>query len=167
MGIAAAASAQPSADDELFYQQCYRAATGLPPDARYERVRPAFHLGHLAALNPDYRGQSFESIEPDLRRGWTAEVGESHGAWAEVRDHARAAYERSGGGAGQPAARARQGTVPPADDLHGTASQPRAESNDPLPGADDQGLADVRPVDRPGGPRRPPSASGAPDAEAR
>lgn len=168
MGIAAASSAQPSTDDELFYQQSYRAATGLPPDARYERVRPAFHLGHVAALNPDYRGRPFEAIEPDLRQGWTAEVSASHGAWAEVRDHARAAYERASGGAGQPDARTHQGTVPPADDPQGTESHRRAGFNDPIVEADEQGLADRPPVDRPGTPRGPPSSPpGTPDAEAR
>ncbi|MHB1224273.1 MAG: hypothetical protein ACYC2G_09565 [Gemmatimonadaceae bacterium] len=166
-GVATSGSAQPSTDDEIFYQQSYRGATGLPPDARYERVRPAFHLGHAAAWNPDYRGRPFEEIEPDLRRGWTAEVGESHGAWAEVRDHARAAYHRASGRAGEPAGRTDQGTVPPDADLHGTASHRRAEFNDPLPEPAEQGPADRAPVDRPGQPRGRSSRPDMPDADVR
>lgn len=146
-GVATAESAQPTTEDELFYQQSYRMATGLPPDASYERVRPAFHLGHAAAWNPDYRNRSFGEIEPELRRGWTEDVGARHGDWAEVRGYARASYDRAlarshggherevplGGSAPGSAPGSAHGTVPPATDLHGTGTHRRAEFNDPIP----------------------------------
>lgn len=69
----------------------------------YARVRPAYIIGHLAARNPEYRGKSFEEIEPELRRGWEArhrlpEVGhpgESRDeveSWPTVRHFALEAY---------------------------------------------------------------------------
>lgn len=166
-GVATAASAQPSTDDELFYQESYRGATGLPPDARYEQVRPAFHLGQAAASNPDYRGRAFEEIEPDLRHGWTAEVGARHGDWADVRGYTRAAYLRAGERAQdvELPTRSRQATVPPSDDLRGTASHRRAEYNDPIIDADEAGLADRGSIDR--SPSPPTQRPGSSDMEAR
>ena len=60
----------------------------------YDRVRPAYQLGHLAGMNPDYRDRDFEHIEGDLRAGWTDDVSARHGRWEEVRHLARRAYER-------------------------------------------------------------------------
>jgi hypothetical protein len=61
----------------------------------YDSVRPAYQLGHLAGLNPDYHGRQFDDIEPDLRRGWESQPGDSRADWHGVRDYARAAYGRS------------------------------------------------------------------------
>ena len=61
----------------------------------YLDYRPAYQLGHLAALNPEYASRTFEDVEPDLRRGWTADASERHGGWDEAREHARSAYERA------------------------------------------------------------------------
>lgn len=69
----------------------------------YERVRPAYIIGHLASRNPEYRGRPFEAIEPELRRGWesqrrmpeTSHPGESAEdveAWPAVRHFALEAY---------------------------------------------------------------------------
>jgi hypothetical protein len=60
----------------------------------YPAYRPAYQLGHLAARNPDYERRSFDDVEPELRRGWSDDVSERHGAWEEVREHVRSAYER-------------------------------------------------------------------------
>ena len=53
-----------------------------------------YQLGHLASRNPDYRGQDFDTVEPDLRRGWSDEIGARHGDWSSVRDYAREGYAR-------------------------------------------------------------------------
>jgi len=60
----------------------------------YDRVRPAYQIGYLAGMNPDYQGRSFEDVEPDLRRGWTS-VGSGQGDWSNVRDYARDAYAQA------------------------------------------------------------------------
>jgi len=69
-------------------------ASGAGNDFDYERVRPAYQIGYLAGMNPDYQGRRFEDVEPDLRRGWTS-VGSGQGDWPSVRDYARDAYSQA------------------------------------------------------------------------
>ncbi len=84
--------AEMSSEDEHYYRTHYEA--GAPTGADWQRARPAYQLGHLAARNPAYRARSFNDIEPDLRHGWSGETAERHGSWESIRDLARAAYER-------------------------------------------------------------------------
>ena len=79
-------------DDEQYYRTHYEA--GAPTGADWERARPAYQLGQLAARNPAYKARSFADIEPELRQGWSGDTADRHGAWESVRDLARAAYER-------------------------------------------------------------------------
>ena len=88
--------AELSQEDEQYYRTHYEA--GAPTGADWQRARPAYQLGHLAARNPAYKARSFADIEPDLRHGWTGETAERHGSWESVRDLARAAYERGNAG---------------------------------------------------------------------
>jgi hypothetical protein len=86
-------------DDEAFFRSHHGAAAGAAEGTRaFERVRPAYVAGHLAGRNPDYAGRSFEQVEGDLRCGWGDDVVERCGEWPEVRDSARAAFERARGG---------------------------------------------------------------------
>jgi uncharacterized protein (TIGR02271 family) len=90
-GEKAADAAQHAAGHDDFYRQ-HHSSTSRGVD--YERTRPAYHLGHVAGMNPDYQGRSFDEIEPDLRAGWTGDVAASSGDWNDVRDYARDAYAR-------------------------------------------------------------------------
>ena len=81
-----------SAEDEHYYRAHYEA--GAPTSADWQRARPAYQLGHLAARNPAYTARRFADIEPELRHGWSGETAQRHGSWESVRDLARAAYER-------------------------------------------------------------------------
>ena len=61
----------------------------------YDTARPAYQLGHLAGLNPDYQGRQFDDVEPDLRRGYESYAGSNQGAaWGDVRGYAADAYNR-------------------------------------------------------------------------
>jgi hypothetical protein len=82
--------------DEAYYRERHQELGQA--DRTFEMSRPAYHLGHIASRNPDYRDRRFHDIEPDLRRGWTDELRERHGTWDAVRDHVRAGYERPRGG---------------------------------------------------------------------
>jgi hypothetical protein len=77
-------------EDEEFYRGHYE---GSPiADRRYDDVRPAYYLGHLASRNPDYRNRSFDEVESDLRGGWQSNT--RYGSWDAVRNYAREGYKR-------------------------------------------------------------------------
>ena len=79
--------------DDRHYRTHYE-TSGSRTTRSYDDVRPAYQLGHLASRNPDYRGRDFDTVESDLRRGWSDDVGARHGDWASVRDYAREGYTR-------------------------------------------------------------------------
>jgi hypothetical protein len=79
-----------STDDDTHYRSHYE--TAPIADRNYDSVRPAYQVGHIAALNPDYRSRSFTDVEPDLRRGWAHES--AYGSWDSVRGYAREGYTR-------------------------------------------------------------------------
>jgi hypothetical protein len=54
----------------------------------------AFALGYLAAQNPDYRGQGFDSVEPDVRHAYEG----GHTEYETWRDFTRYGYERGTAG---------------------------------------------------------------------
>ena len=87
--VAEAATAVTTEDDTYYRSHYDRTPIA---DRRYDDVRPAYYLGHVASLNPDYRARSFEEIEGDLRTGWSK--NEKYGSWDSVRGYAREGYTR-------------------------------------------------------------------------
>ena len=92
--------------DDTFYRTRFESSRSGLADRRYDDVRPAYQLGHLAGRNPDYAGRSFDEVEGDLRRGWTDDVRARHGDWDAVRPYARDAYDRGRSGLGSAGAAA-------------------------------------------------------------
>ena len=86
-----------SNDDDDYFRQDYERSAAQRADRAYEHVRPAYIAGHLAGRNPDYRGRSFEDVEPDLAGGWSSDVVRQSGEWSAVRGHARSAFQRARG----------------------------------------------------------------------
>ena len=64
--VAEAATAVTTDDDD--YDRKHYEATPIG-DRSYDQVRPAYHVGQIAARNPDYRGRSFDEVDADIRRG--------------------------------------------------------------------------------------------------
>lgn len=90
-------SAQQVGDaEDAAFRAHYKSSALQPPDWEYERVRPAYHLGYLATLNPDYLGRSFEDVEPDLERGWNSGARAQYGDWSEYRSYAAQGYATGG-----------------------------------------------------------------------
>ena len=116
-----------SADDDVRHRAHFETSAERSADLTFERVRPAYRLGHLAARHPAYRGRSFDDVERDLAAGWSGEQLARHGEWSAMRRYARAAYENAPLAAGVDANMTRTGV----DDVHRAA--PYA---DPLPHAD-------------------------------
>jgi hypothetical protein len=81
-----------TSDDDTFYRKHYETAPERFADRKYEFVKPAYYLGHLASRNPDYRNRSFSDVERDLRGGWTAE--DKYGSWEVVRNYAIEGFNR-------------------------------------------------------------------------
>jgi uncharacterized protein (TIGR02271 family) len=89
-----------SEEDDQYYRQHFESTRGAASGSgsrgtgvggSYESARPAYQLGYLAGMNPDYADRRFDEVEPDLQRGWS---GSRQGDWSDVRDYARSAYER-------------------------------------------------------------------------
>jgi uncharacterized protein (TIGR02271 family) len=86
-------------DDDQYYRQHFESSRsgstsgrGATAGSSYDNARPAYQLGYLAGMNPDYQGRQFDEVETDLQRGWSANAGS--GDWSNVRDYARNAYDR-------------------------------------------------------------------------
>lgn len=92
--VTEAASKLTDADDE-YYRGDYDRSTNKLADRSYDDVRPAYHLGHIAAQNPDYANRQFSDVQSDLQRGWTAEHAKKHGEWNIVAPFANAGFTRA------------------------------------------------------------------------
>jgi hypothetical protein len=92
---AAEAAHHYSNDDDERYREAYENSPARLGDRSYDSVRPAYQLGHVAGMNPEYRDRDWDAVEPDLQRGWTDDMRAQHGDWNTVRPFARDAYTRS------------------------------------------------------------------------
>jgi len=88
-------------NDEDFYRTHHSSRVGTGSAAAdanrsFDTARPAYQLGHLAGLNPDYSNRKFEEVEPDLRRGYESYAGSNTNAarYDDVRGHIADAYNR-------------------------------------------------------------------------
>ena len=103
-------------EDDRYYRSHYESGSRLG-DRNYDDVRPAYQLGHLASRNPDYSGRDFDTVESDLRRGWSEDIGARHGNWDVVRGYAREGYTRGGSMLGATSAGSVDSTVRTGDRL--------------------------------------------------
>lgn len=82
-----------TSDDESHYRAHYRRCSDCDDEAKYERARAAYYVGHLASHNPEYAGRTFDEIESELRRGWP-DGDERCDEWPRVRAFAEEGYRR-------------------------------------------------------------------------
>jgi hypothetical protein len=82
-------------EDDSLYRERFENRPDRFADRSYDDVRPAYQLGHIASMNPDYNARSFDEVEPDLRRGWGNNLRARHGDWSAVRPYAEEAYNRN------------------------------------------------------------------------
>lgn len=94
-------------EDDSLYRERFENRSDRLADRSYDDVRPAYQLGHIASLNPDYNGRTFDEVEPELSSGWGNDLRARHGDWSTVRPYAADAYDRN----------ASVGTRDTADDL--------------------------------------------------
>jgi hypothetical protein len=91
------AGASITMDDEVSYRSLYEQSPHRLGDRSYEDVRPFYHLGHVASEHPEYRDRTFDEIEADLQKGWTADLRTRYGDWSQGRPFAREAFSRRRG----------------------------------------------------------------------
>ncbi|GAC1648664.1 MAG: hypothetical protein NVS4B3_04580 [Gemmatimonadaceae bacterium] len=60
----------------------------------FESAQPGYRLGHYAALNPEYAGQDFDAVAPELRRGWEAQPADTSADWTTMSEYAREGFRR-------------------------------------------------------------------------
>jgi hypothetical protein len=58
----------------------------------YDRARPAYVFGHVAASEPELAGLTFDEAEPALRAAWNDELRARAGDWEQARRHVLDAY---------------------------------------------------------------------------
>jgi len=121
-------------EEDEYYRDRYAASPHQLADRSYEEVRPAYQLGHFARLNPDYAGRDFDSIEPELRAGWSEQVSSRHGDWGQVREYAREAYTQNFSVASREAALRDRASTESLSDTINNSERPRSAR---IPGAYD------------------------------
>jgi len=118
-----------SRDDDEYYQKIWESSPNRPADRSFEDVRPAYHLGYVAAHNPDYANKSWSDVQQDLSRGWNESHTKRYGAWSTVSGYASEGFNRARStlsNASNRAANAADGTF----DRAPTNAEIRAESRD-------------------------------------
>jgi hypothetical protein len=91
--VTEAASTLTKNDDE-YYRGHYESSPNRLADRSYEDVRPAYHLGHVAAHNPDYANKSWSDVSSDLQRGWSADHARKYGEWPAMSSYAGEGFTR-------------------------------------------------------------------------
>src|SRR3982074_2607158 len=54
-------------DDDEYYRKSYESSPNRLADRSYDDVRPAYHLGQIAAQNPDYANLSWSQVQSELQ----------------------------------------------------------------------------------------------------
>ena len=78
--------------DDTYYQAHFEHACAGLDDLTYDDVRPAYVLGHLAGIDPDYLGHSWDQVALDLEQSW--KLG-ARTEWSGVSGFARVAFRRA------------------------------------------------------------------------
>jgi hypothetical protein len=84
-------------EHEEHYRALWESHADRPADVAFDRVRPAYQFGHVAAYDPAFVGRDFTASEAELRAAWDRDFRERHGEWELVRHHVCDAYGHSRG----------------------------------------------------------------------
>lgn len=81
-------------DDDSHYRNSYESSPNRVADRSFEDVRPAYHLGHVAAQNPDYADKDWNHVQSEMQRGWTPEHTKQYGEWSTMSNYASEGFTR-------------------------------------------------------------------------
>ena len=93
----AEAAATVSDEDDAWFREHFDDGEALADGWTWERARPAYRLGWLAARDPEWTEREWEAVEPELRRGWSEDAARAHGGWEEASRFVAAGYARGRG----------------------------------------------------------------------
>ena len=91
--VTEAASKLTKTDDD-YYREHYEHSSAKLADRSYDEVRPAYHLGQVASQNPDYANRSWNDVQSELQRGWSAEQTKKYGEFAALSGYASEGFSR-------------------------------------------------------------------------
>jgi hypothetical protein len=83
-----------SAEEERAWRDHFESSDQRLADRGYEQARPAYHIGRLARMNPEYEGRSFDEVDAELSHAWTRDLCSRYGEWPTVRSFVREGYMR-------------------------------------------------------------------------
>ena len=95
-----------SRDDDEYYRKIWEGTPNRPADRSFDDVRPAYHLGHVAAYNPEYANKEWSEVQQELGRGWNDEYTKKYGSWSTVSGYASEGFNRARSSISSPANRA-------------------------------------------------------------
>jgi hypothetical protein len=84
-------------EEEEYWKTEYRNRPYYRAEREWEFYQPAYRYGWESAGRPEYRGRTFEEIEPELSERWNLQRRSDAphpSEWTDVRDVSRDAYER-------------------------------------------------------------------------
>ena len=87
------AASKVTKNDDEYYRGHYEKSSKLA-DRSYDDVAPAYHLGHVAAHNPDYANRNWNDVSSDLQRGWAGDHTRKFGEWSPLSGYAREGFTR-------------------------------------------------------------------------
>lgn len=92
-GKAAAEAVNPTIET-IYWRESYSSRPYANAVLGYEEYAPAYRYGWESFGRRGGEGQSFESVEADLNRGWDQAKGSSRLAWDKAREASRDAWNR-------------------------------------------------------------------------
>ena len=87
------AASKVTKNDDEYYRGHYETSSKLA-DRSYDDVAPAYHLGHVAAHNPDYANRNWNDVSSDLQRGWAGDHARKFGEWSPLSGYAHEGFTR-------------------------------------------------------------------------
>ncbi len=81
------------AAEDAHWRDDFTSRPYVGPSSLYVEYAPAYRLGYERYAQ--YRGRTFEEVEPEFRRDWDSNRGNSPLSWEEARHATRDAFERA------------------------------------------------------------------------
>jgi hypothetical protein len=88
------AASSVSKNDDEYYRGHYESSPSRLADRSYDDVKPAYHIGQVAAHNPDYANRNWNDVSTDLQRGWSGDNTKKYGEWNSVSGYASEGFIR-------------------------------------------------------------------------